>query len=221
MNFGDYKNNASLKNNSLFSPQSTDYKADFQYQPTSFNFQDTNQYNTKQSTFVESKCNSLLFGKQNITTPITQPNTLFGIKNSTIKNGIYNSETNNQYQPSPPLFGTSQQIKQEDIKFNKLTQEINSLKELVNIMNKKLELLINKPQNEVIYVACNLHNHLLKETTNEELGNNYTTGFICDNCKYKQTKLNEKFYHCSSCMSNMGGNYDLCLNCVNNCLIRK
>ena len=66
-----------------------------------------------------------------------------------------------------------------------------------------------------IYIKCNLHEHLLKETVVTDLLDVYTNGFVCDNCNYKQHNINEKFYHCQECSSISGlGNYDLCIECV-------
>lgn len=89
-------------------------------------------------------------------------------------------------------------------------KEIDELKNLI-----KLQIKINSNKNNGVYIKCNLHEHLLKETVVCDLLDVYKSGFVCDNCNYKQHNINEKFYHCQECSSISGiGNYDLCIECV-------
>ena len=89
-------------------------------------------------------------------------------------------------------------------------KDIDELKNLI-----KLQIKVNSNKSNGIYIKCNLHEHLLKETIVNDLLDVYNSGFVCDNCNYKQHNINEKFYHCQECNSVSGiGNYDLCVECV-------
>jgi len=134
------------------------------------------------------------------------------------------SNPNNVLDQSQKSFITQQlEVNTNDkIDITNLHNDVNSLKEMINILACKIDQLSSRHQSPLIYVACNLHNHLLVEVSHKELGDAYKTGFICDNCKYQQTNITEKFYHCPSCPSLVGqGLYDLCYNCVKNCLNKK
>jgi len=93
---------------------------------------------------------------------------------------------------------------------NSFKKEIDDLKKLI-----KLQIKVNNNKSNGVYIKCNLHEHLLKETVVNDLLDVYNSGFVCDNCNYKQNNINEKFYHCQECSSISGiGNYDLCIECV-------
>lgn len=111
---------------------------------------------------------------------------------------------------------------------NKILEELNVLKKKIEKMDK-LESELNdfkckSPNNMTekiktgVYVYCRLHNHFLRETLVIELGSSYYNGFICDNCNYQQKNINEKFYQCGECNSEVSksGNFDLCSHCVVN-----
>ena len=69
-----------------------------------------------------------------------------------------------------------------------------------------------------IFVVVRIHNHFLRETLVIELDSSYYNGFMCDNCNYQQKDINEKFYQCDECNSEVSkcGNFDLCSHCVVN-----
>jgi tRNA nucleotidyltransferase/poly(A) polymerase len=111
---------------------------------------------------------------------------------------------------------------------NKILEELNVLKKKIEKIDK-LESELNdfkcKSPNNItekiktgVYVYCRLHNHFLRETLVIELDSSYYNGFMCDNCNYQQKDINEKFYQCGECNSEVSksGNFDLCSHCVVN-----
>ena len=105
--------------------------------------------------------------------------------------------------------------------FDIMKEELNELKKTYNDItnHEKSDNLENNASTENIssgvYIKCNIHPHLLKETTIHTLDNIYYNGFVCDSCNYKQRDPYEKFYHCLTCKSESSiGNFDLCMSCV-------
>lgn len=111
---------------------------------------------------------------------------------------------------------------------NKILEELNVLKNKIEKIDKLESELYDfkcKSPNNItgkiktgVYVYCRLHNHFLRETLVIELDSNYYNGFMCDNCNYQQKDINEKFYQCGECNSEVSkcGNFDLCSHCVVN-----
>ena len=159
---------------------------------------------------------------------IPAQNNVFGqqqpVQNNVFSQQKSNSNLDNVFGQSQNSFLTQKpQVNTNDqVDITHLHNDVKSLKEMINTLAFKIDQLSTRPQPTLTYVACNLHNHLLVEVSHKELGDAYKTGFICDNCKYRQTNITEKFYHCPSCPSLVGqGLYDLCSNCVKNCLNKK
>ena len=180
---------------------------------TNTNINTNYAYNNDTSNIFKQNSNNSLLIRNNQNT-----NEKNNINYHTSENSEKYSENSEKYSENSEKYSenseNSKNIKNNIAELNNtidsFKKEIDELKNLI-----KLQLKINNNKSNGIYIKCNLHEHLLKETVVTDVLDVYTNGFVCDNCNYKQHNINEKFYHCQECSSISGlGNYDLCIECV-------
>jgi hypothetical protein len=107
--------------------------------------------------------------------------------------------------PTPPPPQTTQPtLVQNNELLDKISKQL-------DILSQKVDYLTN---NKDLYVACNLHNHLLIETNCNKINNkSYYAGFSCNNCNISIQDKNRIMYHCKTC-KNSEVLFNLCENCI-------
>ena len=120
---------------------------------------------------------------------------------------IFNSQQTTQplFVPTPPPPQTTQPtLVQNNELLDKISKQL-------DILSQKVDYLTN---NKDLYVACNLHNHLLIETNCNKINNkSYYAGFSCNNCNISIQDKNRIMYHCKTC-KNSEVLFNLCENCI-------
>lgn len=97
----------------------------------------------------------------------------------------------------------------------------------LTLLSQKLDVLMSRNDSQSLptnnYIVCPLHQHVLKETDIMTAGSSYINGFTCDICYKMYSNKDEKFYQCSSCMSNVQlgnnlqqGKFSICTSCILN-----
>ena len=203
------------QNSSLFGGQTT--------QPTSTLF--GSQPNQPTSTVFGGQTTqptSTLFSAQT-----TQPsNSLFGVQQPSTNSALVN-QTNPSFlsneqgiNTTAPKFGADHCIIQTILE---LSKKIDTLTEQVK--NLSLPPPPSTSNEKVIYIACNLHEHILYETNPEKITGilntkhstpinkfSYTNGFKCDMCSL-DFKPNNHMYHCETC-EQANKLFDICESCI-------
>tara|TARA_B100001173_G_C15981051_1_gene544533 strand:+ start:300 stop:923 length:624 start_codon:yes stop_codon:yes gene_type:complete len=164
-----------------------------------------NSQNSENSSFMTNKSNLFstdLFNQNSLKNPDNK-------KIDIVETPIQNNEISKLNNEISLLRNVIDELKSE-LK-SEIKKEISELKNVLIENNNN-----NNNNNNGIYVKCNLHEHMLKEQTVDNLKGVYLNGFVCDNCGYKQQNIIEKFYNCNECKSNLegGGGFDLCITCV-------